>query len=72
MSVIREELVAILEEKLDEKFKTLEAKLTEHLEEKLSPLRKSIEETVTSARFINAKYAEAMKKLKAAEDDMRA
>ena len=72
MSVIREELVAILEEKLDEKFKTLEAKLTEHLEEKLSPLRKSIEETVTSARFINAKYVEAMKKLKAAEDDMRA
>ena len=72
MSVTREELVAILEEKLDEKFKTLEAKLREQLEEKLSPLRKSIEEAVTSARFIKAKYEEAMKRLKAAEDNRRA
>lgn len=69
--ITKDELVAILEQKLEqkfeEKFKTLEDKLKLHsqqLDKKLAPLMESVE-------FINAKYDDLQKRLKLVEDERK-
>ena len=63
--ITNEELVTILDEKLEEKFQRKFDELKQQIDHKLAPLQKMVDEVMETARFINAKYDDLVKEQKA-------
>jgi len=63
--ITKEELVTILDEKLEEKFQRKFDELKLQIDAKLAPLQKSVDEVKETAKFINAKYDDLVKEHKA-------
>ena len=63
--ITKEELVTILDEKLEEKFQRKFDELKQQIDHKLAPLQKMVDEVMETAKFINAKYDDLVKEKKA-------
>ena len=63
--ITKEELVTILDEKLEEKFQRKFDELKQQIDHKLAPLQKMVDEVMETAKFINAKYDDLVKEQKA-------
>ena len=63
--ITKEELVTILDEKLEEKFQRKFDELKQQIDHKLAPLQKMIDEVMETAKFINAKYDDLVEEQKA-------
>ena len=63
--ITKEELVTILDEKLEEKFQRKFDELKQQIDHKLAPLQKMVDEVMETAKFIDAKYDDLVKEQKA-------